>query len=167
MVGCTAQGVSISRSCAMSYCEPCQSLTAAALSRRWRVPQGNFEGATYVVSASVMIIEDGAQFFCMKSQIDVCARKKSAFADFFDVFWVALLFFKFVMFFKLCFSSRFAFQTRFSNRFVFLQVFFRTVFDFIIGFRLALMFSINRLYSCTFKWQIVTWCRVLQRWNSR
>ena len=47
----------------MSYCEPCQSLTAAALSRRWRVPQGNFEGATYVVSASVMIIEDGAQFF--------------------------------------------------------------------------------------------------------
>lgn len=86
MVGCTAQGVSISRSCAMSYCEPCQSLTAAALSRRWRVPQGNFEGATYVVSASVMFIEDGAQFFCMKSQIGVCIRKKSAFADFFDVF---------------------------------------------------------------------------------
>ena len=50
------------------------------------MPQGNFEGATYVVSASVMIIEDGAQFFCMKSQIDVCARKKSAKADFFDVF---------------------------------------------------------------------------------
>lgn len=46
----------------MSYCEPCQSLTAAALSRRWRVPQGNFEGATYVVSASVTTIEDGAQF---------------------------------------------------------------------------------------------------------
>lgn len=69
----------------MSYCEPCQSLTAAALSRRWRVPQGNFEGATYVVSASVMFIEDGAQFFCMKLQIDVCIRKKSAFADFFDV----------------------------------------------------------------------------------
>lgn len=69
----------------MSYCEPCQSLTAAALSRRWRVPQGNFEGATYVVSASVMFIEDGAQFFCVKAQIDVCARKKSAFADFFGV----------------------------------------------------------------------------------
>ena len=50
----------------MLCCEPCQSLTAAALSRRWRVPQGNFEGATYVVSASVMIIEDGAQFFLYK-----------------------------------------------------------------------------------------------------
>lgn len=133
MVGCTAQGVSISRSCAMSYCEPCQSLTAAALSRRWRVPQGNFEGATYVVSASVMIIEDGAQFFCMKSQICVCARKKSAKADFFDVFLSCVI----VFLSLLCFSSRFAFQTRISNRFVFLQVFFRTVFDSIIGFRLV------------------------------
>ena len=63
MVGCAVQGVSISRSRAMSYCEPCQSLTAAALSRRWRVPRGNFEGATYIVSVSVFIIEDGAQFF--------------------------------------------------------------------------------------------------------
>lgn len=70
----------------MSYCEPCQSLTAAALSRRWRVPQGNFEGATYVVSASVMIIEDGAQFFCITVQIKCLHKKKSAFADFFDVF---------------------------------------------------------------------------------
>ena len=102
MVGCTAQGVSISRSCAMSYCEPCQSLTAAALSRRWRVPQGNFEGATYVVSASVMIIEDGAQFFCMKSQINVCVRKKSAFADFFDVFLAETI---------VIFVSSFCFQT--------------------------------------------------------
>ena len=61
MDGRTKQGVSISRSCAMSYCEPCQSLTAAALSRRWRVPQGNFEGATYSVSASVATVEKGAQ----------------------------------------------------------------------------------------------------------
>lgn len=83
----------------MSYCEPCQSLTAAALSRRWRVPQGNFEGATYVVSASVMFIEDGAQFFCMKLQIGVCIRKKSAFADFFDVLLavtIVIFFCKFV-----------------------------------------------------------------------
>lgn len=114
MVGCTAQGVSISRSCAMSYCEPCQSLTAAALSRRWRVPQGNFEGATYVVSASVMFIEDGAQFFCMKSQIDVCVRKKSAFADFFDVFLsLTIAFFYVRHVFKLRFSSCFAFSKAF------------------------------------------------------
>ena len=70
MVGCAVQGVSISRSRAMSYCEPCQSLTAAALSRRWRVPRGNFEGATYIVSASVFIIEDGAQFLKAKAQLD-------------------------------------------------------------------------------------------------
>lgn len=127
MVGCTAQGVSISRSCAMSYCEPCQSLTAAALSRRWRVPQGNFEGATYVVSASVMIIEDGAQFFCMKSQINVCVRKKSAFADFFDVSFSRnyCYFCKFVLFsnsafqavlpFKFGFQIILSFQKRFSK----------------------------------------------------
>ena len=67
MVGCTVQGALIARSRAMSYCEPCQSLTAAALNRRWRVPRGNFGGVTYTVSASVSIIEDGAQFFCTKS----------------------------------------------------------------------------------------------------
>jgi len=44
-------------------------LTAAALSRRWRVPRGNFGGATYIVSASVSIIEDGAQFFENKAQL--------------------------------------------------------------------------------------------------
>lgn len=129
MVGCTAQGVSISRSCAMSYCEPCQSLTAAALSRRWRVPQGNFEGATYVVSASVMFIEDGAQFFCMKSQIGVCIRKKSAFADFFDVFLVVAFVIFFVSSFlntKLVIFSNSIYQARFCI--------FRCV------FRLVLMF---------------------------
>lgn len=63
MVGCTVQGTLIARSRAMSYCEPCQSLTAAALNRRWRVPRGNFGGVTYTVSASVSIIEGGAQFF--------------------------------------------------------------------------------------------------------
>lgn len=67
MVGCTVQGMLIARSRAMSYCEPCQSLTAAALNRRWRVPRGNFGGVTYTVSASVSIIEGGAQFFGHKS----------------------------------------------------------------------------------------------------
>lgn len=118
MVGCTAQGVSISRSCAMSYCEPCQSLTAAALSRRWRVPQGNFEGATYVVSASVMFIEDGAQFFCMKSQIDVCVRKKSPHLRTF------LMFFEF----NYCLCTL-CFQTPlFSSYFAFSKAFFQIAF---------------------------------------
>lgn len=100
----------------MSYCEPCQSLTAAALSRRWRVPQGNFEGATYVVSASVMFIEDGAQFFCMKSQIGVCIRKKSAKADFFDVFLsLTIAFFMYAMFSNSAFQAILPFQRRFSK----------------------------------------------------
>ena len=62
MVGRTEQGVMIARSRAMSYCEPCQSLTAAALNRRWRVPRGNFEGATYFVPTSVMTVGVGAQY---------------------------------------------------------------------------------------------------------
>lgn len=82
MVGCTAQGVSIARSRATSYCEPCQSLTAAALSRRWRVPRGNFEGATYVVSASVITIKDGAQLFRIILR-KVCI-KKPAYCGLFD-----------------------------------------------------------------------------------
>ena len=61
MVGCAWQGVLIARSRAMSYCEPCQSLTAAALNRRWRVPRGNFEGATYYVPTSVITDRIGAQ----------------------------------------------------------------------------------------------------------
>ena len=74
MVGCTVQGALIARSRAMSYCEPCQSLTAAALNRRWRVPRGNFGGATYTVSASVSIIEVGAQFFEDKAHnLKLCA----------------------------------------------------------------------------------------------
>lgn len=119
----------------MSYCEPCQSLTAAALSRRWRVPQGNFEGATYVVSASVMIIEDGAQFFCLKSQIDVCVRKKSAFADFFDVFELCYCFFKFVMFSNLVFQNVLPCQKRFSKLLFIPQAFLGSFLRFaIIGF---------------------------------
>lgn len=142
MVGCTAQGVSISRSCAMSYCEPCQSLTAAALSRRWRVPQGNFEGATYVVSASVMFIEDGAQFFCMKSQIGVCIRKKSAFADFFDVFLSLTIVFFYV---------RYVFKLRFSSCFAFSKAFFQIAFT-PQAFWLVLMFC-NQigLIFCSFR----------------
>ena len=62
MVGCAQQGVMIARSRAMSYCEPCQSLTAAALNRRWRVPRGNFEGAAYYVSTSVSNVGVGAQY---------------------------------------------------------------------------------------------------------
>lgn len=67
MEGCAVQGVLIARSCATLCCEPCQSLTAAALNRRWRVPRGNFGGVTYTVSASVSIIEGGAQFFESKA----------------------------------------------------------------------------------------------------
>lgn len=142
MVGCTAQGVSISRSCAMSYCEPCQSLTAAALSRRWRVPQGNFEGATYVVSASVMFIEDGAQFFCMKSQIDVCARKKSAFADFFDVF----------LSLTIVFLCTLCFQTPLFKLFCLFKGVFPNCFHTTSVFRLVFTFlQSNRLYICSFR----------------
>lgn len=61
MGGRAAQGVLIARSRATAYCEPCQGLTAAALSRRCRVPRGNFEGATYAVSASVRTVGVGAQ----------------------------------------------------------------------------------------------------------
>ena len=148
MVGCTAQGVSISRSCAMSYCEPCQSLTAAALSRRWRVPQGNFEGATYVVSASVMFIEDGAQFFCMKLQIGVCIRKSPHLRTFL-MFWVV----------DWC-----------SNNFCFLQLgFFIAQSDYILFCNFELMISLvvcqtilcNRLaVYCRFQ---MTNCHLMSR----
>lgn len=53
---------------------------------------------------------------------------------------------------SLCFSNFvfklvLPFKLGFQTALFFLQAFFRTVFDSIIGFRLALMFSINRLYS--------------------
>ena len=50
---CLSQGVMITRSCAIRPYEPCQSLTAAALSRISGVPQGCFVGATYDNSTSV------------------------------------------------------------------------------------------------------------------
>lgn len=50
------------RSCATSACEPCQGLTAAALSKMWRVPQGSFNGANRRENASVRFVKDGAQF---------------------------------------------------------------------------------------------------------
>lgn len=50
------------RSCATSACEPCQGLTAAALSKKWRVPQGSFNGVNRRENASVRTIKDGAQF---------------------------------------------------------------------------------------------------------
>ena len=50
------------RSCATSACEPCQGLTAAALSKMWRVPQGSFNGVNRRKNASVRIIKGGAQY---------------------------------------------------------------------------------------------------------
>ena len=63
MVGRTKQGMLIARSGATLCREPCQSLTAAALSGFQRVPSGSFEGVTYLVSTSVCIVGVGAQCF--------------------------------------------------------------------------------------------------------
>ena len=57
------------RSCATSACEPCQGLTAAALSKKWRVPQGSFNGVNRRENASVRFIKDGAQFSKTEKQI--------------------------------------------------------------------------------------------------
>ena len=56
------QGALMLRSCAIKRCEPCQGLTAAALSRFWCVPWGNFEGVTYYVTTAVWYDEDSAQY---------------------------------------------------------------------------------------------------------
>ena len=66
MVGRTKQGMLIARSGATLCREPCQSLTAAALSEFQRVPSGSFEGVTYLVSTSVCIVGVGAQCFWKK-----------------------------------------------------------------------------------------------------
>ena len=63
MVGCTKQGMLIARSDATLCREPCQGLTAAALSEFRRVPSGSFEGVTYSVPTSVWIVGIGAQYF--------------------------------------------------------------------------------------------------------
>jgi len=53
MGGRIKQAVLITRSQATQTCEPCQSLTTAALSRTLRVPWGSFVGAGYLVSTPV------------------------------------------------------------------------------------------------------------------
>ena len=63
MVGRTKQGMLIARSGATPCREPCQGLTAAALSEFRRVPSGSFEGVTYSVPTSVWIVGIGAQYF--------------------------------------------------------------------------------------------------------
>ena len=57
-----AQGMLIPRSCAISGREPCQSLTAAALSDFWNVPRGSFGVVTYARADSVRLIGVGAHF---------------------------------------------------------------------------------------------------------
>ena len=54
------QGMLIPRSCAISGCEPCQSLTAAALSNLRNVPRGSFGVVTYVRADSVILVGVGA-----------------------------------------------------------------------------------------------------------
>jgi len=49
----------MSRSCAMVSCEPCQSLTAAALSKSQHVPQGSFGGVQIFVYASATVFKKG------------------------------------------------------------------------------------------------------------
>ena len=56
------QGMLIPRSCAISDHEPCQSLTAAALSDFRNVPRGSFGVVTYRRADSVMLIGVGAHF---------------------------------------------------------------------------------------------------------
>ncbi len=55
------QGTLIPRSCAILGREPCQSLTAAALSDLRNVPRGSFGVVTYKRADSVVIIGVGAQ----------------------------------------------------------------------------------------------------------
>ncbi len=57
-------GVMIVRSCATSRCEPCQGLTAAALSNLGSVPQGCFAGATGKYADSVFYVGVDVYFFC-------------------------------------------------------------------------------------------------------
>ena len=54
------QGTLIPRSCAISGREPCQSLTAAALSDLRDVPRGSFGVVTYTRADSVKLVGVGA-----------------------------------------------------------------------------------------------------------
>ena len=65
------QGMLIPRSCAISDCEPCQSLTAAALSNLRDVPRGSFGGVTYVRADSVIHVGVGAHFKNFKPPVMV------------------------------------------------------------------------------------------------
>ena len=56
------QGTLIPRSCAISGREPCQSLTAAALSDLRDVPRGSFGVVTYTRADSVKLVGVGAHF---------------------------------------------------------------------------------------------------------
>ena len=61
------QGALIPRSCAISGCEPCQSLTAAALSNLRDVPRGSFGVVTYVRADSVDLVGVGAHLSQQKA----------------------------------------------------------------------------------------------------
>ena len=65
------QGTLIPRSCAISGCEPCQSLTAAALSSLRNVPRGSFGVVTYVRADSVDLVGVGAHLLKQKPPITV------------------------------------------------------------------------------------------------
>lgn len=59
----------MSRSCAITYREPCQSLNAAALSGYSYVPQGCFGGATGKHTGSVFRVGMGVLFFYAKNTV--------------------------------------------------------------------------------------------------
>lgn len=54
--GRRGQVLMIPRSCASVHCEPCQGLTAAALSRSYVVPRGSFGGDNYPCTASIRTV---------------------------------------------------------------------------------------------------------------
>ena len=54
--GRRGQVLTIPRSCASVHCEPCQGLTAAALSRSYVVPRGSFGGDNYPCTASIRTV---------------------------------------------------------------------------------------------------------------
>ncbi len=102
----------------MSCCEPCQSLTAAALSKFRRVPRGNFEGATYAVSASVLVVGDGAQY--LKREQNLLPFQIPFFFFFFFLKLIFLSIFllitlNFIFLYFAMFSQNRQFISRFSN----------------------------------------------------
>lgn len=64
------QGMLIPRSCAILGREPCQSLTAAALSDLRNVPRGSFGGVTYMRADSVDLVGVGAHFLTKKTTLN-------------------------------------------------------------------------------------------------